>query len=405
MKYFFPDSQDFVNPEFDFVSEKVTNGHVRQRDDVYAHELLKRPYDGLLISKAIVEGVPGRTNKTRYSDGQKYRLFREGAHRFFRLNRDYEVMGDSGAFSYAEESAPPYSIDELIDFYVKADVNQGVSLDHIVLGYRDERSRDKGSLPRDKETRVEMTLENASVFLKQSKAQNFIPYGVAQGWDVKSYVNSVVCLQKMGYEFITIGGVVTLDSNQICKLIGEINNYLARGTKLHLLGIGRPELSKRLKSLGIFSIDSTTPLKQAFLNKTKNYRFGSETYSAIRVPQSSGNQMVKRTISSGRIEQNLVHALEAEAMQALRDYDMEIRDIDSTLACVLEYENLLMNHRNESYFQYKRTLEDKPWKKCHCAICKVLGIEVMIYRGSERNKRRGFHNLHDFYMHLSRSYQ
>ncbi|TOB84511.1 tRNA-guanine transglycosylase, partial [Vibrio parahaemolyticus] len=84
--------------------------------------------------------------------------------------------------------------------------------------------------------------------LKQSKAQNFIPYGVAQGWDVKSYVNSVVCLQKMGYEFITIGGVVTLDSNQICKLIEEINNYLARGTKLHLLGIGRPELSKRLKS-------------------------------------------------------------------------------------------------------------------------------------------------------------
>ncbi|TOB84428.1 tRNA-guanine transglycosylase, partial [Vibrio parahaemolyticus] len=110
-------------------------------------EIIKRPYDGLLISKAIVEGVPGRTNKTRYSDGQKYRLFREGAHRFFRLNRDYEVMGDSGAFSYAEESAPPYSIDELIDFYVKADVNQGISLDHIVLGYRDERSRDKGSLP------------------------------------------------------------------------------------------------------------------------------------------------------------------------------------------------------------------------------------------------------------------
>lgn len=206
MKYFFPDSQDFVNPEFDFVSEKVINGHVRQRDDVYAHELLKRPYDGLLISKAIVEGVPGRTNKTRYSDGQKYRLFREGAHRFFRLNRDYDVMGDSGAFSYVEESAPPYSIDELIDFYVKADVNQGISLDHIVLGYRDERSRDKESLPRDKEARVEMTLENASVFLKQSKAQNFIPYGVAQGWDVKSYVNSVVCLQKMGYEFITIGG-------------------------------------------------------------------------------------------------------------------------------------------------------------------------------------------------------
>ncbi|MEF1279669.1 hypothetical protein QTO05_11030 [Vibrio fortis] len=85
MKYFFPDSQDFVDPNFDFETEKNKPLRVTQRDDVYAHHLLERPYDGLLISKAIVEGIPGKTDKTRYSRGQKYRLFREGAHRFFRL--------------------------------------------------------------------------------------------------------------------------------------------------------------------------------------------------------------------------------------------------------------------------------------------------------------------------------
>ena len=98
MKYFFPDSQDFVDPEFDFITEKRDPLRVRQRDDAYAHQMLNtRPYDGLLISKAMVEGVPGKTSKTRYSEGQKYRLYREGAHRYFRLGKRFEVMGDSGA--------------------------------------------------------------------------------------------------------------------------------------------------------------------------------------------------------------------------------------------------------------------------------------------------------------------
>jgi hypothetical protein len=71
MKYFFPDSQDFVDPNFDFETEKNKLLRVTQRDDVYAHHLLERPYDGLLISKAIVEGIPGKTDKTRYSRGKK----------------------------------------------------------------------------------------------------------------------------------------------------------------------------------------------------------------------------------------------------------------------------------------------------------------------------------------------
>lgn len=405
MKFFFPDSQDFVNPTFNFMSETKNNCYVRQRDDRYAHELLQRPYDGILISKAIVEGIPGRPNKTRYSEGQKYRFFREGAHRFFRLDSSFEVMGDSGAFSYINETEPPYSISDLIEFYVKAGVNQGVSLDHVVFGYRDERSRNRASLPDDKEARVEMTLENANIFIKQMKGQNFTPYGVAQGWDINSYVDSVICLQKMGYEFITLGGIVTLESSQICVLLEKINAHLKRETKLHLLGIGRADLINQFKSLNVFSIDTTTPLKQAFLNKSKNYRLGDKTYSAIRVPQSGENQMVKRAILAGRVDQAQAKSRETQAMQALRDYDMEKIDLDTALESVLSYERLLMNYRETSYVEYRRTLKDKPWQMCRCNICQDLGIEVVIYRGSERNKRRGFHNLNDFYNNLLRSNQ
>ena len=34
-----------------------------------------------------------------------------------------------------------------------------------------------------------------------------------------------------------------------------------------------------------------------------------------------------------------------------------------------------------------------PWRECHCGLCAEHGIEIAIFRGSERNKRRGFHNL------------
>ena len=57
MKFFFPDAQDLVDPSFDFDLETRSEQRVRHRDDQYAHEALATPpYDGMLISKAIVEG-------------------------------------------------------------------------------------------------------------------------------------------------------------------------------------------------------------------------------------------------------------------------------------------------------------------------------------------------------------
>jgi hypothetical protein len=46
---------------------------------------------------------------------------------------------------------------------------------------------------------------------------------------------------------------------------------------------------------------------------------------------------------------------------------------------------------------YESLLRDEPWRECDCAICSDLGIEVAIFRGNNRNRRRGFHNTHRFY--------
>src|SRR5919108_2567848 len=57
VKFFFPDSQDVISPTFDFRTERHSPHRVRQRDDAYAHEALSdAPYDGILVSKAIVDG-------------------------------------------------------------------------------------------------------------------------------------------------------------------------------------------------------------------------------------------------------------------------------------------------------------------------------------------------------------
>src|SRR5258708_5988700 len=68
VKFFFPDSQDFVDPSFNFETESRSALRVRQRDDRYAHEeFASPPFDGLLVSRAIVDSG-------RYTLAQKHRL-------------------------------------------------------------------------------------------------------------------------------------------------------------------------------------------------------------------------------------------------------------------------------------------------------------------------------------------
>ncbi|WP_137287721.1 DUF6884 domain-containing protein [Halorussus salinisoli] len=47
--------------------------------------------------------------------------------------------------------------------------------------------------------------------------------------------------------------------------------------------------------------------------------------------------------------------------------------------------------------EYQKTLQRRPWEKCDCPICVENGVEVCIFRGNDRNRRRGFHNTHRFY--------
>ena len=139
MKFFFPDSLDIVDPTFDFVTEMRSASRIRQRD-LYPHEIFAEPpYDGILLSKAIVEGVGAASGK--YSIAQRHRLLRLGVREFFRLDRPARnprllSMGDCGAFTYEREQVPPYSVDEVIEFYEECGFDYGVSVDHVILAFQ-----------------------------------------------------------------------------------------------------------------------------------------------------------------------------------------------------------------------------------------------------------------------------
>src|SRR5262245_15486031 len=138
MKFFFADSQDFVDPDFDFTTEERSLGF-RQRRDVYAHELFERPpYDGVLISKAIVDGNGSSSGK--YSMAQRNLRLNEGARNFLRLDARPETrrlltLGDCGAFSYMREDVPPFTVQEVAEFYDHCRFDWGVSVDHVIPVY------------------------------------------------------------------------------------------------------------------------------------------------------------------------------------------------------------------------------------------------------------------------------
>lgn len=394
MKFFFPDSQDYVDPSFNFETESRSALRVRQRDDRYAHEeFLSPPFDGLLVSRAIVDSG-------RYTLAQKHRLLRVGLRDFFRMHEvDLETMGDCGAFSYAREDHPPYSVSEIIDFYDELGFDYGLSVDHVILGFD---ATDKTVNPEWKR-RQEITQQLASEFIDEHRSRGckFTPIGVAQGWSPASYASSVNELQKMGYTYVAMGGMVPLKTTEILASLEAVKSYRRPDVRLHLLGVTRCEQVKQFGAYGVVSFDSTSPLRQAFKDLKDNYYAPDRTYSAIRVPQVHANPELVRRILAGKVHQGDAQRLERECLQALGAYDIGEVLIDDVLNLLRAYERLFDDSRDRTEI-YREVLTDKPWKKCSCEICQRLGIHVIVFRGAERNRRRGFHNIFVFYQRLHR---
>ena len=422
MKFIFADSLDLVDPHYDFIADESPRGRKPYWDDQYPHELLGfAPYDGVLVSRGI---VGDHRFKGKYSTSQSMRFNRVGAREFLRLNsgplKSLPIFGDCGAFSYVNFATPPYTPEEMIEFYDHGQFTHGCSVDHIIFEF-ERRARDMEGGSQAARERFDITLENADQFLKSSRAHNvsFTPIGVVQGWSPGSKAEAAKRLVAMGYDYIALGGMVPLSAQSIHACLQAVSGAIPASIRVHLLGFAKAEQIHEFAKYNIASFDTTSPLLRAFKDSRSNYFVmrqdgGLDYFTAIRVPQALENVKLMKAVKAGFVKHELLAELESAALKALRNYDAGRSTVEQTAQAVLAYskwfswdakkselenEKIVWSHRE----LIERTLRARPWKSCGCPVCTKLSIEVVLFRGNNRNRRRGFHNLIVFNQHVKRS--
>jgi hypothetical protein len=340
-------------------------------------------------------------------------------------------MGDCGAFGYVDEKEPPYSVNEVLDYYTRHGFNYGISVDHLVLGADNQDER---------QYRYDLTLENAQEFYDshQSQELGWTPMAAVQGWDVESYVEAAERCVEIGYDFLAIGGLVRSSTEEILLVLRKIREAVGPTVDLHALGVARFGTIDDFVEIGVTSMDSATYLRRAWTSRKDNFWTRDElVFSAIRVPgpkrslRTSARKAAKKgakqeieteemkngkSLTEEEKENRISEAVDGAVSEALSEKlesarAMERRCFDKLRAygskasdalSVPELVDLLDQYqdyvgRDCLREHYAAMLEARPWDACNCAICERADIEIAIFRGNNRNRRRGFHNTRVFY--------
>lgn len=423
MKFLYSDTHDYVDPGYDFENDRNAPKRRRYWDDAYAHQMMSpTPYDGLLVAMSAVRKAPGVANsKVRYSTAEEQRLLRDGARKFLRLDaveyKDAMVMGDCGAFAYVDQEKPAFSPMEVFEFYADAGFSHGVSPDHIIFAC-DTSNPPLEAMNWDVRYRYELSLENAREFMRICKAEGmpFVPMGAVQGWSPHSIAQAAKQLEDMGYRYLAIGGLVPLKVDVIHKVLLALRDTIKPETDIHLLGFAKADSIQDFTGYGITSFDSTSPLIRAFMDEKANYYMpnsdgGLDYYAAVRIPQAVENSRLMRGIKQGTFNAEDLQKREAIALTALRMFDKEMETLEATVEAIMDYQQFLTLDGDSDKHQkslkktkerVERTLKDAPWKRCGCDICLDIGVDVIIFRSANRNRRRGFHNLGVYHQHVQR---
>ena len=405
LQFYLPESKDLVDPNYNFETDNYHHKRVNGLEhDVYAHEIFGKPnYDGLLVTKS---NINRKTEKQILQAG--------GVHNYYRLSKKYPIMGDCGAFQYSKEKLPPYTCREICDYYENLGFDYGITLDHIIFDFSTEYDKGNSLIPleptKDMKSRYKITLDNAKEILNlvKNKKYNFKPIGCVQGWSPKSYHKAVKELIKVGFDYIAIGGVAKAPNEVIIPVLNEIRDtVLNANIKLHVLGVARFNILDEYKKTNVVSCDSASTIMQSFKSNKENYHTSGKNYTAVRIPPVYGDaspkvrKLLKPYKESGDIEgmwklQAHLGKLEQASLKAIRAYAKKKLSLKKVMQALTRYEDEFGEDK-KYYPLFEETLHDRPWEKCNCTICKKLGVEVVILRGNNRNRRRGFHNTYVFY--------
>ena len=404
--YFFPDWDDYVYEPFSSDDEKALQG-----TRTYAHELCgaRTPFDGILLSLSQID--VGKGALYRLTDDRKARV---PLRTELRIPPDLLLFGDSGAFSYAAQSTPPFTPKQAAELYDRFGFDIGASVDHIPLPQISFRHEDgtTGKHPLSRSARygrMYLTRDNADEFLQISRrrAYGFIPLGVIQGIGPRSYVDRLHEYLDMGYTHVALGGLVPRTDRDILEIVCEVRRALQARTRerrenvwLHLFGILRPKLQPIFAELGVSSFDSASYYRKSWLRSDQNYLApdGRSWYGTIRVPISTSKRMRQAALGRGLTEAQLAE-LERECLATIEACNDHPDATNQLVKSIDQYGPLLQRKSENNHFdeEHALLLKDRPWEKCSCPFCRSAGIHAVVFRGASRNKRRGFHNTWVFY--------
>jgi hypothetical protein len=407
--YFLPDWDDFLDVDFDFKGDSFSSQDRAKRNEEHSITLMRpnRICDGVLVSLAQHLGSKGLLRRMGNADIETLAPRPVRAH--FKLAADQWAFGDCGAFSYVDREIPTVSVEQAVALYDLYEFDYGASVDHIPLLEIKNDGKKLKLTDSERRRRVRLTRRNADAFFTthQESGASFVPVGVIQGLCPSDYAHQIGDYLDIGYTHLALGGLVPrgdAEVREIVRLVYERIKDMRIRPWIHLLGIYRPTLQSDFRKFGVNSFDSATYFRKAWLRSGQNY-LGADNnwYAAIRVPPTSDGRTLIRLRESG-LSDKMIQRLEQKALQALRRYDRRAISISDCLKSLRDYDSLLARAETELKDldeAYRRTLEGRPWRNCSCAMCKAIGIDVLIFRGLNRNKRRGAHNTLQLYRKVS----
>jgi hypothetical protein len=414
--YFFPDWDDYVNEPF--VHETADDEAAYGAKKKYAHQIFgaaNTPYDGILVSLAQIKTGKGALSRLNAQTAGRAEL-----RKAMKAPKSLLLFGDCGAFSYASERQPPFSAEEAARLYHRFGFDVGASVDHIPLNEivvkNEEGQLVRQILPEEeRRQRMRLTTRNAEIFLATCRHHRykFLPLGVIQGIDVGSYVKCVHYYIDMGYRHIALGGLVPKSDSEIVSICCAVRSAIQARTKsekenvwLHLFGILRPKIQPLFRLLGVSSFDSASYLRKAWLRSDQNCLApdGRGWYTAIRVPLSSSERL-RESAEQEDITHDELREMETRCLNALTKFDGTKETHREVVESVNAYGPLLERRGEDNHFieKHEALLTARPWEKCRCQVCRDMGIDVAVFRGAGRNKRRGFHNTWVLYHKILRS--
>lgn len=206
-------------------------------------------------------------------------------------------------------------------------------------------------------------------FQKQTPPKNVRPLGVIHGFNEKSLIECAHYLKKIGYEYFALGSQETISRLDRGSIATFINTLSKEVNYLHVLGVSSMDLFKEYSVSNVSSIDSSTPIKEAFTN---GFYF---------------SQPLQRfKICTERLNVNWIKKWGYANLLCNPIWEKKCNHL-----C----ENLNTNLK-------KRVIKVEQLPTCGCPVCRKFGIQqgLLLIGKKIYNNRRALHN----YFHIKREF-